>query len=778
MILPPLVVAFLAFLAGLLPALRFSPPPFPFLLVATAALAAAAVLATAPHRPDRLIEMLIVAAFTATGGAFGAARAVAPDCRLQIPDGAVVRVVGLLGAGVFPREYSDGPPLLPLEQATLHAGEQRCKAAVRTILPGDAPAALAGSTVSFTARWHRSRRQGPDTGWPVDGFRAGYLRAAAEISLEAPNFAAHPLLTLRGRSEAHLHQLFPRHFAMVEALLLGRRERLDPVVRDRFARAGLSHLLAISGSHVAVFAAVLVVIGGVLRMPRKRITWTTIVLVGVYLSLIGAPASAVRAGAMVSLVLLALLLQRPSAVLPIAAAACLLIVALEPIAILDVGLQLSFAGVFGIIAAQRTLGRRLARATRGTAWKWIADTTLVSAAAFLATAPITAYQFGTVAPIAILANLPAIPLSSLALVGVLAAAGTAPLRPVAELLAAGAGLALDLLDRVATLAASVPYGSTAVDRGDLLAWGLATAGGGAILFLFRHGRRGVRMAVATGTGCTALLVWPVVAHAPARGLEIHFIDVGQGDAIALRTPRGRWLLVDAGPGGGDFDAGERRVVPFFRARGVNDLEAMILTHPHADHIGGALAVLREMRVERVIEPGLPVGDDLYLQLLEGVRAEEAAWLAARGGRVLRLDGIELDFLWPEPAVLMPDVDPNDVSAVAVLHYGEFSLLLSGDASSEVEAELLRRYGDRLEAEVLKAGHHGSSTSTSADFLQVVDPELVVISAGRGNRYGHPAPLVLARLRAAGVEIARTDRDGTISLRVRGEEATEAVRIGE
>ncbi|HEX6926167.1 MAG TPA: DNA internalization-related competence protein ComEC/Rec2 [Longimicrobiaceae bacterium] len=778
MFLPPLVVVVLVFLAGLLPALRFAPPALPLWLSTAAILLACWRQTPRPSGGKDLHELLLVAAFAGAGASLGALRAASSDCRLSLPDQAKVEVEGVLGAGIFPGEAADGPPLLPLEHAVIRRGEQRCRAPVRTLLPWGAPAALAGSRVVFEGTWVRSRRLDNGGPWPVDGFRAGYLRSVDSLRIEPPAFSRHPLLTLRGRTEAHLHDIFPRHFGMVEALLLGRRERLDPEVRNRFARAGLSHLLAISGSHVAVFAAVLLVLGSALRMPRRRITWSTIGLTSVYLAVIGAPASAARAGVMVTLALLSVLLQRPAAVLPIAAGTTLLLLAIDPLAVLDVGLQLSFAGVFGIIAGQRIFGRRVARMTRGTPWKWIADTTLVSVAAFLATAPITAYHFGTVAPIAILSNLPAIPLTSLALIGVLAAAVAAPVRPLADLLASGAGLSLDLLDRVATVAANAPYANATVDRADLFAWGLATVAAGTTLVLVRRGSGLVRATVATGVAATAIIVWPIAVNASSRGLEIHFIDVGQGDAIAVRTPRGRWLLVDAGPRGREYDAGERRVVPFFRARGVGRLSALILTHPDLDHIGGAPAVLRALEVERIIEPGLAVGKELYLELLQEVQSEGAEWLAARDGRVLRLDGIELRFLWPDRVLLAGEVETNEASAVALLRYGEFSLLLPGDASSDVERELIRRYGAHLDADVLKAGHHGSATSTSASFLQAVDPELVVISVGRGNRYGHPAPAVLARLRSTGVDVARTDEEGTISLRVRDENQDRPERIGE
>lgn len=780
MLLPPLVAAVLAFLAGLLPALRFAPPPFVALV--TAAMVVSIVL-TNVHRASNPAaspagRLLLPLAFIVAGAALGAARAAEPDCRTALPDRLEIGVVGILGAGVFPGEITDRPPLLPLAAARIGSDPGPvCTSPVRVILPEGTPEALAGSEVSFRGLWIRSRRNDDGSPWPIDGYRAGYFRAAGTVQVTPPDPLRHPLLTARGLSERHLQRLFPTHFALVEALLLGRRERVDEAVLDRFSRAGLTHLLAISGSHVAILAGVLLVLGGALRLPRRRITWGTIALVGLYLGLIGAPASALRSGAMVSLALLSLLLQRPSAMLPIAAAAFLVLVAIEPLAALDVGLQLSFAGVLGITAVQRTAGRRLARLGRGKPWKWLAETVLVSLAAFIATAPITAYQFGTIAPIAILANVPAIPLTGLALVGILAAAVVAPFRPLAELLAAGAGLALDLLDRVAIIAAAVPYGSAAVPRSQLLAWALAGGVFALVILTFREGRRLIRGVVATGTAVAALAVWPVVASAPSSGLEIHFLDVGQGDAVALRTPRGRWILVDAGPRSDSYDAGERRVVPFFRAHGVSRLEALILTHPDADHIGGAPAVFRHLDVERLIEPGLAVGKELYLEVTAGVEGDGSAWRAARGGSVLRIDGVEMAFLWPDQAGL-DTLETNEASAVSIVRYGDFALLLPGDASSQVEALLVRRHGSALRSDILKAGHHGSSTSTSAEFLRTVDPDLVVISAGRDNRYGHPHAAVLARLTGAGVEIARTDLEGTISLRVRREgDGTVTTRIG-
>jgi competence protein ComEC len=270
--------------------------------------------------------------------------------------------------------------------------------------------------------------------------------------------------------------------------------------------------------------------------------------------------------------------------------------------------------------------------------------------------------------------------------------------------------------------------------------------------------------VASGAAGAAFLILPLAA-APARGVEIAFVDVGQGDAIAIHTPADRWLLVDAGPWDEDYDAGEKRVLPWLRAHGARRIEAMVLTHPHNDHIGGAAAVMRGMRVGRLIEPGLPFGTPVYLGMLKTAEERGVAWNAARQDRVLRIDGIELTFLWPIDGALDAPEDANDISAVMRLRYGSFSLLLTGDAPSSVEHALVERYGEGLRADVYKAGHHGSRTASSQELLETVRPALAVISCGRRNKYGHPAPETLARLHADGIAVARTDEDGTVVVRV-------------
>jgi len=265
---------------------------------------------------------------------------------------------------------------------------------------------------------------------------------------------------------------------------------------------------------------------------------------------------------------------------------------------------------------------------------------------------------------------------------------------------------------------------------------------------------------------TSVLV-PFGAGRASALLATHAIHVGQGDAFAVRTPAGRWLLIDTGPRTDGYDAGRRRVVPFLLARGVTRIDALILTHPDADHIGGAEAVLESLDVRAVIDPALPAGKDMYIETLRRARGRGAVWYAGRAGRELVIDDVALRFLYPEEDSLDASLGANDFSVVFRLAYGRFGALFLGDAPSAVENALVRDHGNALAADVLKVGHHGSRTSTSDSLLAVVRPRVALVSAGARNRYGHPDPTVIDRLGRNGVLVLRTDRQGSLRVRVDG-----------
>lgn len=246
---------------------------------------------------------------------------------------------------------------------------------------------------------------------------------------------------------------------------------------------------------------------------------------------------------------------------------------------------------------------------------------------------------------------------------------------------------------------------------------------------------------------------------PEGLLKVHFLDVGQGDAILVQTPMGENLLIDAG----DRDQGNM-VVSYLEQAGVTKLTAVVGTHPHADHIGGLAEVIRHFPVEAVYMPRVNHSSDTFLTLLQTIEQKGLKIKTARAGVTLPLEGAEAAILSP---LFSEYSELNDYSAVIALTFGQNRFLLMGDAGQSCEADLLKN-GDQVKAGVLKIGHHGSSSASSQAFLQAVGPAYAVISCGSGNDYGHPRRETLQALGVVGSEILRTDQQGTIVITSNGQ----------
>ena len=562
---------------------------------------------------------------------------------------------------------------------------------------------------------------------------------------------------LRDALAAKSTELFGARAPIVNALVFAPNARLDSDIRERYVRSGLAHLLSISGLHVGFIAAWLALILRKFPLaPPARFGATAVLLLG-YLWLLGFPAPAVRAGAMLVLVEVARLRERVVAPRGVVALAALAVLVQDAWALESVGAWLSVAGVGAVVWA----GRAFARAPR------LARLAAPALAATLVTAPISALAFGTVAPIGVLANLIAIPLAAVAVPGLVMALVLSWLASgPAHLIAAGAGLGLALLDLVARGAALVPGGHVVMVAGwrAALVWAAVAV---AAWWLWNSPRRPWLIAARVAFVSTVFVTTTfrdVISLDDCRCLTVHFLDVGQGDAAALRTPNGRWIVIDGGPRTPERDAGRRVVVPFLRGQGVGRVAVLVATHGDADHLGGLPAVVEAFDPELVLEPGEPLGRPLYLEFLAGVEASGARWHPARAGDRVEVDGVVLEVLSPDSLWLRLPLDVNEHGVVLRVRYGAVRLLFQADAGLPVESRLVGTVG---RVDLLKVGHHGSRSATSDEWLDELEPRTAVISVGRHNNYGHPAPDVLARLARHGVTVFRTDQSGTITFSTDG-----------
>lgn len=568
----------------------------------------------------------------------------------------------------------------------------------------------------------------------------------------------------RSRARARVRAIFGVDYALPAALLLADTEGLTPELRQRFADAGLIHVLAISGLHVGLIAGAVELLARALRVPRRPAAGVAALGALAYVALLGFPPAALRSGVMLAAMAVARLRQRPTspwAVLAVGAAIPL--VGGVRVAA-SLGYQLSVIGVAALLAAG-ALARRWRALADIRGWRGsLGRAMLASTAATAASAPIVAWHFGRLSLVGPLANIVASPVVAFLQPLLFLALALAPMEHAAALAADAARPVLRLFDGVAAGAAALPGASVAVAPTlvGAVCLGLAMAALLVACLATFPGR-----ALVTAAMACAMAVWLPVSPLTGGVLELHMLDVGQGDAIALRTPAGRWLLVDAGRIWRGGDAGQRTVLPYLRRRG-GPLAAFILSHPHADHVGGAASVLRTMRPAEYWDAGYPAGGEAYSRSLIESAERQIRWHRVHPGDSLVVDRVVVRFLAPDSTWAARLPDANSASTVAVISYGAVRIMLTGDAEAAEEEWLLARYGaEALRADILKVGHHGSRTSTTPAFLAAVRPRLALVSVGFGNDYGHPDQDVVARLAAAGALVLRTDQLGVVVVRTNG-----------
>jgi competence protein ComEC len=547
---------------------------------------------------------------------------------------------------------------------------------------------------------------------------------------------------------------------LVRALVLADMRGMSPEIRDRWAVAGMVHMLSVSGLHVGIIAAVTELLLVACRINRRTAPVVAVVLIVGYVAIIGAPAPAVRSAVMLGLRALTRLAQRhvsPWAILAIGAAHPVI----SPDVVLDLGYQLSVVGVAALIAAGHLVKRLPLRGRP----KWIREIGAGLACTVIATVaslPLVAWSMGRVSLIAPLSNLAAGPFVAAAqpilFLGVL----LGPVPGAAKFVADAAHPLLAAMDGVATVAAAVPGASITV--WPTAAAAVITAGVSIAVLCACMEKHSFGWSIAAAAGL-ALLAW-LPEPAGGRMTELHMIDVGQGDALALRTRGGHWVLFDAGRIWEGGDAGRRTVVPYIAHLG-GPVTAFVLSHPHADHVGGAASVIGALHPVRYVDGAFILANAAYRASLLAARSAGTHWERVHPGDSIVVDEATITFLAPDSAFAAALPDPNNASAVAVVRVGAVRMLMMGDAEREEEDWLLAHSPETLNAQVLKVGHHGSSTSSTAAFLDAVRPRIALVSVGAGNTYGHPSAAIMQTLTERGAVVLRTDKVGTAVIETDG-----------
>ena len=579
---------------------------------------------------------------------------------------------------------------------------------------------------------------------------------------------------LRGalfRLKEHLSDVLARSLpqpegALAQGILLGVRSSFPPDLTVALAATGTTHLVAISGFNVTLVAGLALLLG-----RRWRLEVSTLLAlgsIGLFALLVGPQPSVVRAALMGGLVVMANHFGRPSDAatgLSLAAAAMALH---NPHVLWDVAFQLSILSTAGLIGLAPAFAGWLAKVPG-----ILRQNLAVTLAAQVATLPIVALNFGTISLASLPVNLLALPLVGPAMLfSCLAALAGSLWTPLASPFAWLAYLPLAAMTRAIAAGASLP--TAVLQPGPLpvgLPWLYYVALGLVLtqrtMRPFSHDQPALLLGhlpfvpTLVALAVAAALVWLAWWQAPDGRLHLVFLDVGQGDAVLVQAPAGQQILIDGGPSPSAIDDGLGKELPFWD----RSLDMIVLTHPDDDHLVGLLEVLQRYDVQQALEPGCVETSPSYVRWQQLLRERQVKRVLAHAGQEIPLgQGMRLRVLSPLnlPSKGACGEDVNDYSVVLRLESTGFSALLTGDLTADGQPALLRS-GASLASQVLKVPHHGAREALSEAFLERTAPQTAIISVGLGNRYGHPAPETLARLQDRGVQVYRTDRDGTVEV---------------
>ena len=711
------------------------------------------------------------------------------DANLQDFSGQRVVIEGKV---IRDTQYSEGGAWLGLAAERVWVGDSREAASGKVVVYTDpVPAYSQGDVLRITGEIEplsEVRNPGYRAFLVRQGF-VGTVSDSAEIELLQRSW----LFSFRNRLARSISTaLAEPQASLAEGLLLGIRSHMPDELRSDFSRTGTSHLLAISGFNLAVIGgAILAAAAWVFGRQRPTYLVVTLVIVWLYSALTGMQPPVLRSAIMFSLLLVALWLGRPGSALTALCFAGAVMVGLDPRVLWDISFQLSFMAVAGLILIQPPLQQWGERVIPEGHWvssivKPVFDNVTVGLAAIVATLPLMVYYFQSFS----LVGLPATVVASAFVTAATMLAGVTALLglfapPLAWVVGWVASFFLICIVATVEWFARLPLASVEIGfMNGALVWGyylglLAIVSRGRLgsmisgpLTLTRRwvdklGEKAYRLPKKRTAGALvvcASLIWLAVLAVPDTKLEVSFLDVGQGDAILIKTPAGQQILIDGGPNPDTVCQQLGNKLPFWD----KSLDMVILTHSHDDHLVGLMGVLQHYRVDQVLESGFGEGP-VYREWLMQVEEKEIDWTIVRAGQEIDLgEGIRLEVIYPYDELLEgTESEANTNSVVLRLVWGKVSFLLTGDADDEAEQDML--YGGvlcDLDSTVLKVGHHGSNYATSSGFLTVVDPQVAVISVGEGNTFGHPGDETLARL--SDVEVYRTDECGTVTFTTDGE----------
>ena len=578
---------------------------------------------------------------------------------------------------------------------------------------------------------------------------------------------------LRAHYLERMSAIMPRtDAAAIFAMLFGGYEGIRPELLESFTTTGIVHILSVSGSHISLLAAVIAWLAAFFRLPKWIGAAAVISAVVVYVILAGGVPPAVRSGIMGGVAFLGLVLGREKDAQYLLIVTGLFMLIISPLLFFHISFQLSFLATAGLLFLAPLLNRWMKRLPHV-----LAGSLSITIAAQLAALPILAWHFNQVSFSSLFSNLFVVPLVELIIILGLAGGLAAFIVPIlGNIVFSFDSILLGAVFEMTRALAALPFSKIWLPSMGILP-GICYY----ILLVFICMPKEYRTRIysvfkeyrqAIGIACCVLLISVVFWRALLPNeMEVHFIDVGQGDCALVLTPHGHAMFFDTGgTKDGSFDIGARVDIPYLLHYGIREVDYIFLSHAHEDHAAGAGAILSRIPVKHVY-----TADEGRAAYARSMRFGDNNPLLSKmsravAGQTIVIDGVSVDILYAPPYDKMDSATGNEVSNVYRVRYGNCSFLFTGDLIKEHEEKMISMLGE-LHATVVKVPHHGSDTSSSEDFVAATSPLYAVYCVGADNSFGHPRSSVVERYERNGAKTLRTDRDGAIVFRTDGNHLT-------
>ena len=587
-----------------------------------------------------------------------------------------------------------------------------------------------------------------------------------EIIKVNPDLFKNLIFQSRKYVDTQIINLYDKNTAgLLRGLLLADRSEIDYSTKTQFINSGVIHVLAVSGLHVGFIAVIFFILFGRFNIYFRSIA--TIIGLVTFTFLTGIPPSVFRATVMAIVIIIAFLSNRSTNIFNSLAIAALIILIILPNEIYSAGFQLSFSAVLAIGIIYPMINNYVSKIQlKSKILRYIILFFAVSFAAQLGSLPFTLIYFGKISVIALFTNLMVIPVIGLiialavtSLVFNVFVSGIAVYFALTNMLISN--LVLDVIKFLGGLSFShinLPSYSTS----DAIVFYIFLS---ILIFFVKKFKSKTAIIFLIFIATVNIFLFSSIDKKgllPDNNLSVMAIDVGQGDAILLKFPDNRTALIDAGQATYYFDNGERVIIPLLDYLGINKIDYGFVSHIDLDHYGGFVSLILDKRVKRIFKPKIDSSNLKDIKFEKFLRENNTEYIYYNH-QSLSVSNYRIFVLNDKEDANVYNLGTNNNSGVIKIVFGTTSFLFSGDAGKEEEGIMIDNYDKFLDVDVLKAGHHGSKTSTSEDFIKFTTPKYVIISAGINNKFGHPNPDIIMRLKKDNIKIFRTDKSGAILL---------------